>query len=109
MIEFPMDDAGKSAFRFEQLWLGPVCIRLKAVAARCQQNVHRVGPVARNAAVLPYLLQRYPLIIIREDHRKAGRAALQRFQLHHYRNLGNLSLHRLPDPFFFTHLQYSVS
>ena len=86
VIEVPVDDAREGGVLLQVLHFQPVAVRLQAVVLCGNEHVFHVGAVAGDAAVQAHLLQRHPLLIIGQDHRETGRAALQRFHLHDHRH-----------------------
>ena len=99
MIEIPVDDTGQSNIPAEHIRLAAEALGLKAVAARRDQHVPRIGAVAAHAAVQTDLLERDPLAVIGHDHGKRGRAAFQRLHLHDDGYLDGPPLPRLGDLF----------
>ena len=88
VIEIPMNDARKLSVFFQVIRLIPVPLCGKTVASGGNKKIFRIRTVARHAAIDTDLFKRYPFVVIRANHRKGRRAALQRFHLHDDGNFG---------------------
>ena len=88
VIEIPMNNARKLSVFFQVIRLIPVPLCGKTVASGGNEKIFRIRTVARHAAIDTDLFKRYPFVVIRANHRKGRRAALQRFHLHDDGNFG---------------------
>ena len=95
MVELPMHYHRKFSHLFEPFGIVAVRFGVQSVASRGFQNILRIRAVARNSAVLAYLLQRDPPPVVREYHRERSRAAFERLHLHNDGNLRNTFRERL--------------
>ena len=102
MVHVPVDDAGELHIVFQGIQFTAVTIRFKAVVAGSRQNIDGLGSVTGNPAVFSNLLERYPFPIVRHNHGKGSRTALERFHLHDYGHFYPALFDRLFD-FILTH------
>ena len=89
MIKAPVNDTGKRSLLQKNLRLHPVSNHIHAIAFGCLYDTFCTGSVSGNTAVHTRLLQSDPFFIIAHDHRQAGCATFQHFQLHDDRDLCN--------------------
>ena len=102
-----MDDTGELAVFLQIVRLISVPLSGKSITSGGNEKIFRVSSVTRYAAIDADLFKRYPFVVVRANHGKGRRTALQRFHLHNDGDFGDAFRERTFDFYFFIILHMS--